>query len=619
MTENFSHLRGEQRVPIWGQALALSVSVAWALVAEAWRWSDPESRHEALSGWLAGVSADWLPFLPILVLLPVCYHGFRSRCPDPASAIGSSSLRVPGPGWLTRKPSDSGALAAWPGALFVFMLGGLLSWWSGRNFGGLPPAYHDEYSYLFQTQTYLAGRLWFPSFEPRPELFDQMHVLNEGKFASRYFPGVGAWIAPFLASGDPWRGHQLAQAFVSMMVFWTGRELANNGVGLLAGMLVALSSGMILFSNLLLAHHPTLVGLTLFLWSYLWGRRTGHTAMLILAGFGLSYAMLCRPMTAAGFGLPFGIEFLYWWIAGKESTTRRTLSAVWLGIPILIGFLVVFYTNAQITGSAGTTPYQLYTETYTPRHVYGFNNVVRGEQHLGPKVIDNYDRWAENLTPRLAVRNVRQRMVNSLRWTLGVIPLTLAGIVCLASCSMGDRRWKWVLASIVSVHAVHVPYWFEGIMGWHYVFETAPLWLLVMAESTRRLCVSWRRTGRPAMPWCWAALIGVAVMVNLVTVRPVWPARLDRAVAEVQFPRERYAAFRQEIDVLRAGRPAIVFVIPDPADRSMDYVTNPPDLTGPVLVARIPDRDHLRSAAKLFPDRQAFLFDALARRFEEIE
>ena len=69
----------------------------------------------------------------------------------------------------------------------------------------MPPAYHDEFSYLLQAKTFLAGRLSYPSSPQLPELFDQMHVVNEGRFASRYSPGVCAWIAPFLGLGHPYR------------------------------------------------------------------------------------------------------------------------------------------------------------------------------------------------------------------------------------------------------------------------------------------------------------------------------------------------------------------------------------------------------------------------------
>src|SRR5690606_28082816 len=121
-----------------------------------------------------------------------------------------------------------------------------------------------------------------------------------------------------------------------------------------------------------------------------------------------------------------------------------------------------------------TTPYQLYTDIYTPRHVYGFDNVVRGEQRLGPKVIESYDKWTKNLTPALAVVNVRNRLLASWRWTLGVVPLAATAAVVLLLSLRGrlDRRWLLIAAAIISLHAVHVPYWYDGIMHYHYVFES---------------------------------------------------------------------------------------------------------------------------------------------------
>jgi hypothetical protein len=632
--------------------------------AEASRWLDPVSREEALTGWVAGREPDWLPFLPWLLAAPLFWWGFSRR--RASSSPSPAVLPLFRSGSPAAPDRHSHAGIAWLGAVLVFATAFLMSCWTGTRFEGMPPAYHDEYSYLFQARTYLAGRLWFPSFAPLPELFDQMHVLNEGRFASRYFPGVGLWMAPFLLWGDPWLGHQLAQALAAMLIFWTGRELASTTVGLLAGLLFALSPGLVLFSNLLLAHHPTMLGLTLFLWAFVRWMRSDESEpgekrnrwLLLIAGCGLAFAMLCRPMTAAGFGLPFGIVFFWWWMTGGQRDTgdsgdgetqetkgirsiapsplsphppvsfvppsrlaagcfrERTVAALVLSTPLLIGVILILICNRQITGDAFTTPYQLYTDIYTPRHVYGFNNVVRGERQLGPKVLENYDRWAENLTPALAVRNVGSRLLNSGRWTLGIVPLALAGLVFLLTPRLGDRRWWLVLLAILSLHLAHVPYWFEGIMGWHYVFETAPLWLLVFAEGTRRLFLTWRDRGQRGMIWWWSVLILLAVSVNLWTVPPVWPGRLDRAAAEVAYPRRQYAEFRERIEELRQGRSVIVFVLPDPTDRHIDYVTNPPDLSGPVLIARLRDRSQLSEAAKLFPERTILLYDAQTGRFE---
>ncbi|MEW4487342.1 hypothetical protein AB1L42_04630 [Thalassoglobus sp. JC818] len=586
-------------------------------------WGNAVERQARFGGWLSGREPDWLPFLPFLVLFPLCYFGggnFLNRASSTRElASWSESPR-------DEKPH---LIMAWGLSLVVGSVAFLMAIRTSHEFEGLPPAYHDEYSYVLQAETFLNGRWSFPSFPEHAKIFNQMHVLNEGQFASRYFPGTGAWISLGMLVSDEWFAHLLAQTFAAVMIFWTGRELANSGTGLLAGLLFALSPGMILFSNLLLAHHPTLVGLTIFLWAFVRMIRTDCLTMSWVAGTGLSFAMICRPMTAAGFGLPFGILFFWWWIRGNWGIRnseenhltfrQRSFRTIGLGIPLLIGFAVVLTQNQQITGSLWTSPYQLYTDIYTPRHVYGFNNVVRGEQALGPKVLENYDQWAENLTPQLALKNVFTRIQNSWRWTLGIIPILASLIIFLLTMRSGDRRWWLIFLAVVSLHVAHIPYWFSGIFGWHYVFETAALWILIVAETTRRLWSNRSLSSHRLVCICWMMFLGTSILVNLVTIKPVWPATLDRGVAEVRYPRELYAEFRQQIEVFRDESPAIVFIIPDESDRSMDYVTNPPSLDGPVLVARIRDAAEAESLTSLFPERVPILFDARTRSFEMIE
>ena len=278
-----------------------------------------------------------------------------------------------------------------------------------------------------------------------PELFDQMHVVNEGRFASRYFPGVGLWIAPFLAMGHPYGAEWLAGGLAAFFVFWAGRELAGNGVGLAAGLLTALSPGMGLFSNLLLSHEPTMAALALFL----------VLPSAIPADGPRERRLLGRLQTELRDALPSDDRRRFrasvrplvpWRLAGQAAglpkptppgnrplaTGRPTdQQATWrwpLHLPLVWPGRSFLYDRA-ITGNGFVSPYQLYTDTYTPRHVYGFNNVLRGEQRLGPKVLDKYDRWAENLTPRLAVENVAARAAASARWTLGTVPLTMAVVV----------------------------------------------------------------------------------------------------------------------------------------------------------------------------------------------
>ena len=675
--------------------------VAWTVVLllivgfEAARWANPETRTEALTTWLCGPEADWLPFLPIFLAGLVFWKsGVGSRGSEKPVDAQRSTLNP------QRSPSPPPPLL--PDALISLTLGLLavaIAARTGWTMQDLPPAYHDEFSYLFQTLTFLEGRTSFPSFEPMPELFNQMHVLNEGRFASRYFPGAGAWFAEFHGVGSIW-GLWIAHGIVTTGASIVAGQIAGRTARVIAGLATVFSPGLCLFSQLYLAHLPTLVGLTLFLvwmlrlrslcesgdltcptqvpvaWalahagalssqkrglkptllrllsvsSYLscvvqtrWPRLELYGSSF-LAGCGLSFAMLCRPMTAAGVGLPFGIWLFYWAFGSRESgvgsrepersvaqpssspppplfpSDRSTINhkpstlllplLLSMSLPLLAGIALQLAYNHSITGKALVSPYQLYTDIYTPRHVYGFNNVERGEQHLGPKVLDHYDRWAENLTLSKAGEKMGIRIVASGRWTLGLVPLAFVVVLLVWNW----RRWsgdlKLIVASIVSLHVVHLPYWFEGIMGWHYVFESAPLWAIVLGVVTADFAKTCRETGHGALRWWWAGVLLTSLATAWLTVPPLWRGRMPVGLAELNFPRLKYARFNQLLKERIDGR-AIVFIQPDPSDRHIDFVYNRPQLDSSILRARAPAKEaDLQRAVRLFPDRTPWLYDA---------
>src|SRR5579872_4248303 len=271
--------------------------------------------------WLLAADIDALTWLALLILAPVAWWFGRGEW------FGAALRRLGRPiAALVGLAGGRDAVSrTWLCGYSLLVAGISLAASAsvGARFDELPPAYHDEYSYLFQAQTFLAGRISFPSHEAAP-LFDQMHVLNEGRFASRYFPGTGLWLAPFVAAGHPYWGHWLAGAVCAVLIFWIAREAAGDAAGLIAGLLTALSPAMALFSNLLLAHHPTLVGLGLFLLGFLRMIRLASAGWAAVSGIGLTFAMLCRPVTAAAVALPFGVFFVVW--AWREARRSRDAS-----------------------------------------------------------------------------------------------------------------------------------------------------------------------------------------------------------------------------------------------------------------------------------------------------
>ena len=510
------------------------------------------------------------------------------------------------------------------------------------SFSELPPAYHDEFSYQLQARTFLAGRLAWPAILVQPDLFHQIHVLNVPGTASRYFPWTGLWIAPFESVGHPIWGHWLAGAIAGSFFFLSLAQMLRLKWSLLGGILIGASPGIAVFSNLLLAHHPTMMALSVFSWSFL---RLMHSRLIRyawVAAAALTLAMLGRPMTAAGFALPSGMWLLWRLVkvfAFRQSHANAESQIKWLTATAMAfmkcitgGMLSLGVMNHAITGSWTTSAYQLYTDTWTPRHQYGFDNVVKAEARLQrsliqnesddvgneagsrPDVLKSYDRWATNLTPAAAITNVSNRILASSQWTLSMVPLLMFLVVAMGKALRGsqDIRLRLLWLSVISLHAVHVPYWFDGIMHWHYVFESAPVLLMLCATGA---AVSWdylssRLNARTAFVWV-IVLLASGWLPGWLTVDGAWGAsKVKLAVGELAFSKVRMDQFQWLIHSSGVLKPALILVDESDSDPQLSFIINPPDLRGDVLVCRLPQqKDTLAELKSAFADREFYRFD----------
>lgn len=603
---------------VWGVLMCLLT------VLEFLRFQNMQNNGLGLAGWLSFWDMETTLPWSLLLLLPVIVWAKKHR----SSAARSS------------RPSTerAGGFGVAVSAVIVFSVSLACSWWIGSTsvtvngpsqtiemaFVDLPPAYHDEYSYLLQARTFLNGRLSWPGMSVRPDLFHQFHVLNEHRTISRYFPWTGLWIAPFEALGVPVYGHWLAGALAAAIFYLALRQVVRHPVAFLGGLLIAVSPGIAIFSNLLLAHHPTLLALSIFTWAFFRMMGSCELKFAFVAGIGLTLAMLARPMTAAGYGFPFGI-----WLAVqllRVPSSRRL--AIGFAVPLVCGFAVLALLNFEATGSIRDSAYQTYTDNYTPRHRYGFNNAVGNESESSIPALQAYDNWATNLTPAVAVQNVWERSKASLVWSLAIAPLLLGVLMMLPELLRRSddpevlksrTKLRLLAAAVLSLHVAHVPYWFDGIMHWHYVFETAPLLLMLAAVGFgvtaeillpmigRRTCVVW---------------IGAFVAAGLL---PGWFAlpvfndvsKVSAAVSELSFSRRQFEVFNRSVEQPGIHKPALILVDETATDPQLSYIINPPDLMADVLVCRRPSTgsevDELRVA---FPDRSLYEFDPKSHRFQ---
>jgi len=496
------------------------------------------------------------------------------------------------------------------------------------RFGDLPPAYNDEYSYLLQAETYLDGRLSYPVHPTHPELFSEMHVVNDHRFASRYFPVTGLVIAPFLAIGHPDWGHWLCGALTTVFMFLAGRELGGYRTGLWTGLFCALSPALALFSNLLLAHHPTLMGLSAFLYFYLRMWRTRSIGSGVFAGVGLTFAMLARPMAAAGFALPMGVVLLanlirpVRWGDDEVPPSRKRVFGLNLavGTPVLVGLLILLPINKSITGDSLKLPYSQFEEVYTPKHTYGFHNVERGAGKRQKQTFANYDNWAENLTLETAVAKLGKRLVASLRWTWGIVPLTMAGLFGLVLAVVARNRWTMIAASLFTIYLVHLPYWYTGIQDWHYVFESSLIWLLLLGGTTSCLFEVFSTSGRPLMRIWWLGMVTAPLLTMYFSADGFWEiARMQNEIEEIAYSRMNYQRFNDLLEEAIGDEPALVLIHHDPADlHHIDYVINRPPWDAPILRGRAdegkPDQERLAELRKSFPGRELWYCDVVKKR-----
>lgn len=591
-----------------------------------------------ITAWLAGLAVCWfglqdaiaewsgdealLEFGWLLFVAPVCWIFTRG-----------SSLKAPATDPSDRSFTRIDWLAMGGVMLIAFGMAAL----TGQRYADLPPAYHDEYSYLFLAESLLQGRWTWPSPPVLPELFTQYHILNEGVMASRYYPGTAMWIAPWLAFGHPEWGHWTAGALSCGWLYAIGRELDGRRTGFVAAFTLALSPGLSLFGNLLLAHHPCLLALMIFLFGFVRGRRTGRLSDFLMSGCGLGWALLCRPATAAGFGLPFGVwctVIIIQSLLSREANAERCVESAQrsafasrltcsvlcgYGLPLLIAIGMAVAYNVSVTGNWRTSPYQLYTDIYTPRHVYGLNNVVRGEQHPGPKVLEEYDRWAENLTPSMANQNSLNRLVITALWTLGVPLLLMTAVLSLPLLWTRQSGWLCIAWAIISMHAIHWPYWYVGIMGWHYVFETAPLWCLLVGHVTTQLVEYGRQQGRPALKFAWYGLFPLSYLGMYVTVPDMWEARWQRGRESIAFPREQHATFREWVESNVDEGPALVLIDMTASNPHLDLVINHAGLRDRIWYGRYrPDITDLDNVQAAFANRAIYLVQPETRNITRL-
>jgi hypothetical protein len=220
-------------------------------------------------------------------------------------------------------------------------LGALLAVWILRGFANSG----DEYGYLFEAQTFLAGRLWLP-LQPGQEFFSFFHIIeSDGKLVSQYPPGWPAILAACRVIGLPfWLVNPLLSIFLLLGLAKFCEREHGPAAGLAAVAIAAVTPFLLFNGGSYFSHiSAALCGLSFcyFGRSFL-DRPSWRPAAIAGAALGLLGAI--RPFDVLFFAAPFAGELLL--KGGWRHYSRLPVIAL-AGLPFLAALL---YVNQAITG-----------------------------------------------------------------------------------------------------------------------------------------------------------------------------------------------------------------------------------------------------------------------------
>jgi hypothetical protein len=184
----------------------------------------------------------------------------------------------------------------------------------------------DEYNYLYEAQTFAAGRLWNPPQNP-PEIFATNYVVQEPDRTFSSFPfGWPVLLALALRVGLPaWLVNPLLGTVTLGLVWGLGARLYNPRVGVLAAALVGVSPFFLFNAASYFSH--TLCGALLVGAACSASRGDRRPAWVpMMVGFLIGWAVVCRYLTGVVCGVPIVL-----WLLRSGAPRIRTLLLVALG------------------------------------------------------------------------------------------------------------------------------------------------------------------------------------------------------------------------------------------------------------------------------------------------
>ena len=212
----------------------------------------------------------------------------------------------------------------------------------------------DEYSYIYQAKTLLAGRFWNPP-HPLQDFFNFTHLYTvNGKTFSYYPFGWPLLLALGMLLNIPtWLINPMAATLSLVILYLIAKRIYEPRVGVYAVLMTLVSSFFLFNSSSYFSHTSCSLFILLFAYFTIVSIDEEKTGKLLWAGFFLGWAFITRYYTALLCALPLIILTL--------SKPGRSKKIFWLLAGILPFILFLMISNYEITGNAIVSPYSFDT------------------------------------------------------------------------------------------------------------------------------------------------------------------------------------------------------------------------------------------------------------------
>lgn len=252
----------------------------------------------------------------------------------------------------------------------------------------------DEYSYLISAQIFSEAKLSVPS-PPHKEFFTFIHVINDGRFFSKYPPGWPLILAGGALLGIPWIVNPLLAAATILLMRRVLRENVSVRSANTAAILVFMNPFFIFNSASYFSHASGLFLITAFMFFYSRCLRSPGSPLGMYLGMGVcaGLAFLVRPFTAV---VLLSCPVIY--LIAHSVRTRQLGSYVY---PLAQAALVFgsclalfFFYNSLQTGDALRQPFSLWDAQDQPGFSrVGFDLALAWRQNIWLRLPELHD-WA---------------------------------------------------------------------------------------------------------------------------------------------------------------------------------------------------------------------------------